>query len=87
MVVGGLAREETVKWNQMTALRFQRGGGTSNIPRPPFQAWWDVKVQELTRKLEGTNRETLRNRRSEGGGPGHALAPVHLIVTSQFPSV
>ena len=28
-------REEIVKWNQMTALRFQTGGETSDIPGLP----------------------------------------------------
>ena len=28
-------REEIAKWNQMTALRFQTGGETSDIPGPP----------------------------------------------------
>ena len=36
--VGGLGRrtrQEIAKWNQMTALRFQTGGETSNIPGLP----------------------------------------------------
>ena len=37
--VTGLGRrksEEIAKWNQMTALRFQTGGGDIRHPRPPF---------------------------------------------------
>ena len=37
--LGRRTREEIVKWNQMTALRFQTGeGGGEDIrhPRPPF---------------------------------------------------
>ena len=37
--VTGLGRrtsEEIAKWNQMTALRFQTGGGDIRHPWPPF---------------------------------------------------
>ena len=30
--LGRRTKEETAKWNQMTALRFQTGGETSDIP-------------------------------------------------------
>ena len=33
--LGRRTREEIVKWNQMTALRFQMGGDIRH-PRPPF---------------------------------------------------
>ena len=33
--LGRRTREEIVKWNQMTALRFQTGGETSDIPGLP----------------------------------------------------
>ena len=33
--LGIITREEIVKWNQMTALRFQTGGETSDIPGLP----------------------------------------------------
>ena len=33
--VGRKTREEKVKWNQMTVLRFQMGGDIRH-PRPPF---------------------------------------------------
>ena len=35
---GRRTREEIVKWNQMTALRFQAGGETSDIPGLPSGA-------------------------------------------------
>ena len=36
-VTGGRrTREEIAKWNQMTALRFQTGGETSDIPGLPL---------------------------------------------------
>ena len=34
----GRTREEIVKWNQMTALRFQKGGDIRH-PRPPFKVF------------------------------------------------
>ena len=36
--LGRRTREEIVKWNQMTVLRFQTGGGGGDIrcPQPPF---------------------------------------------------
>ena len=34
--LGRRTREEIAKWNQMTALRFQTGGGDIRHPRPPF---------------------------------------------------
>ena len=37
--LGRRTREEIVKWNQMTALRFQTGGKTSH-PRPPVEGSW-----------------------------------------------
>ena len=41
--LGRRTREETAKWNQMTALRFQTGGGeTSDIPGLP----WGAKRQK-----------------------------------------
>ena len=33
--LGRRTREERVKWNQMTALRFETGGETSDIPGLP----------------------------------------------------
>ena len=33
--LGRRTREEIAKWNQMTALRFQTGGETSDIPGLP----------------------------------------------------
>ena len=36
--LGRRTREEIVKWNQMTALRFQTGGETSYIPGLPSAA-------------------------------------------------
>ena len=33
--LGRKTRKEIVKWNQMTALRFRRGGETSDIPGLP----------------------------------------------------
>ena len=33
--LGRRTREEIVKWNQMTPLRFQKGGDVKH-PRPPF---------------------------------------------------
>ena len=33
--LGRRTREEIAKWNQMTALRFQTGGETSDIPSLP----------------------------------------------------
>ena len=36
MGLGRETREETVKWNQMTTLRFQTGGGDIRHPPPPF---------------------------------------------------
>ena len=36
--LGRRTREEIVKWNQMTALRFQTGGKTSDIPGLPSGA-------------------------------------------------
>ena len=36
--LGRRTREEIVKWNQMTALRFQTGGETSDIPGLPSGA-------------------------------------------------
>ena len=33
--LGRRTSEETVKWNQMTALRFKTGGETSDIPGLP----------------------------------------------------
>ena len=33
--LGRKTREEIVKWNQMTGLRFQTGGETSDIPGSP----------------------------------------------------
>ena len=38
--LGRKTREETVKWNQMTALKFKTGGGgeTSDIPGLPSGA-------------------------------------------------
>ena len=33
--LGRRTRQEIAKWNQMTALRFQTGGETSNIPGLP----------------------------------------------------
>ena len=35
--LGRRTREEIVKWNQMTALRFQTGEGDIRHPRPPFR--------------------------------------------------
>ena len=37
-------KEEIAKWNQMTALRFQTGGGGGGQPRPPF----GVSANELS---------------------------------------
>ena len=39
-IVIGLGRKtrEIVKWNQMTAPRFQTGGKTSDIPKLPSEA-------------------------------------------------
>ena len=34
--LGRRTRKETVKWNQMTVLRFQTGGDIRH-PRPPFR--------------------------------------------------
>ena len=34
--LGRRTREEIVKWNQMTALRFQTAGGDIRHPRSPF---------------------------------------------------
>ena len=34
--LGRRTSEEIAKWNQMTALRFQTGGGDIRNPRPPF---------------------------------------------------
>ena len=34
--LGRRTREEIAKWNQMTALRFQTGGETSDIPDIPL---------------------------------------------------
>ena len=34
--LGRRTREETAKWNQMTALRFHTGGETSDIPGLPL---------------------------------------------------
>ena len=36
--LGGRTREEIAKWNQMTALRFQTAGETSDIPGLPSGA-------------------------------------------------
>ena len=33
--LGRRTRQEIAKWNQMTALRFQKGGETSDIPGLP----------------------------------------------------
>ena len=35
--LGRRTREEIAKWNQMTALRFQTGGETSDIPGLPSE--------------------------------------------------
>ena len=35
--LGRKTREEIVKWNQMTALRFQTGGRDIRHPQPPFR--------------------------------------------------
>ena len=36
--LGRRTRKEIAKWNQMTALRFKRGGETSDIPGLPSGA-------------------------------------------------
>ncbi|WP_419652544.1 hypothetical protein, partial [Thiolapillus sp.] len=48
--LGRRTREEIAKWNQMTALRFQTGGGDIRHPRPPFgdQKPWEVVSTLLT---------------------------------------
>ena len=45
--LGRRTREEIAKWNQMTALRFQTGGETSDIPGLPSGAT-DIEKDSLT---------------------------------------
>ena len=45
--LGRRTREEIVKWNQMTALRFQTGGDIRH-PRPTFRGRGDNKKNQMT---------------------------------------
>ena len=50
--LGKRTREEIAKWNQMTALRFQRGGGGDiRHPRPPLEGVRKIKAEGATDKL------------------------------------
>ena len=58
-------REETVKRNQMTALRFPTGGDIRH-PRPPFGGEERERGRERKRKRErGRQRENERERGRE----------------------
>ena len=51
--LGRRTREERAKWNQMTALRFQTGGETSDIPGLPLRA---EKTKLMTNNISGINK-------------------------------
>ena len=54
-------REEIVKWNQMTALRFLRGGGDIRHSLPPFgglkETFTKRYIDERTSKAEMRSEE------------------------------
>ena len=56
--LGRRTREVTVKWNQMTALRFQTGERDIRHPRPPFGAPMPA-LNDLENKLTCTNPRGL----------------------------
>ena len=58
ILLGRRTREEIVKWNQMTALRFQTGGDIRH-PRPPFG------MKKRQRERESGNREGERETETE----------------------
>ena len=60
--LGRRTREEVVKWNQMTALRFQTGGETSDIPGLP--SGFPDRVRKRKRGRDRQS-ETERERQTE----------------------
>ena len=47
--LGRRTREEIAKWNQMTALRFQTGGGDIRHPRPPFRGQLKAVIEQTAK--------------------------------------
>ena len=55
--LGRKTRKETGKWNQMTALRFQRGGVNIRYPQPPFRRPQMMGVIKDVNKKKKLKRE------------------------------
>ena len=59
--LGRRTRKETVKWNQMTVLRFQTGGDIRH-PQPPFGGKTTVlPTKQMETKTHRTGRDYARN--------------------------